>query len=110
MVYRVVDIRPKNAPAPKSVEAAGAVMHKVYGADGKLIASIPLSKENVTMLNAGVEVGVQYHTPKALQPSLGAKAGRFDLYKDGKQIRTRDVNAVKEYGAIQAAYRALNSQ
>lgn len=83
------------------------MLHDIHDADGNLVASIPLSDQNLKLLAAGVEVEVQYHTPKALQGSLGTKAGSFKLYSDG-QIKTRTPVPVKEYANIQTAYRALN--
>lgn len=85
-------------------------MHDIYSDGGQLLASIPLSDGNLKLLGAGVEASIQYHTPKALQGTLGTKAGRFDLYKEGDQIRTRNVAQVKEYAGIQAAYRASVGQ
>jgi hypothetical protein len=85
-------------------------MDKIYDSDGTVIGSIALSDKQQTLLEAGEDIVVIYHTPQLLRSLLGERNGSFMLRKDGERVVTTTTAAVKEFMAIQAGVAAARAQ
>ena len=82
-------------------------MPKIYDDLGNEIADIPLSEKQQTVLEAGEEIVVFYHTPQLLRSVLGQQDGKFVLTKTGDQFKASDVLALKKYADLQRAIKAV---
>jgi hypothetical protein len=77
-------------------------MHDIVDSDGAPVGSIPLSDQQLTQLQAGTAITVQWHTPRMLQSILGTQAGAFELRQDeGGKIIVSDAESVRRYAALQ---------
>ena len=81
-------------------------MPAIYDDLGNEIADIPLSEKQQTVLDAGEEIVVLYHTPQLLRRVLGQQDGRFTLGMDGERITTTDPVSLKKYADLQRAIKA----
>lgn len=78
-------------------------MDKIYDSDGTVIGSIALSDKQRTLLEAGEDITVIYHTPQLLRSLLGERSGSFTLRKVHQRIETDEPDAVKHFVALQQA-------
>ena len=76
-------------------------MNEIYDSNGKLIGMIALSERNLELLNRGIEITIQYHTPQLMRAALGDTAGSFALAMQGGQIRVIDPTQLKTYCDLQ---------
>ena len=82
------------------------LMPAIYDDLGNEVADIPLSEKQQTVLDAGEEIVVFYHTPQLLRAVLGQQDGRFTLGTDGERITTTDPVSLKKYADLQRAIKA----
>jgi hypothetical protein len=77
----------------------GDDMHDVFDSAGNLVGSVPISENQMEILQAGNPIQIQYHTPRAL---AGNESGSFQLQMTNGVIITTTPDQVKRFLAIQA--------
>ena len=78
--------------------------------DGNEIADIALSEKQRTLLEAGENVVLIYHTPQMLRHLLGEYSGSFILGKQGEDVVTPAPDSLRAYAKLQRAIKAAREQ
>lgn len=85
-------------------------MPDVFDSDGNKLADIPLSDKQRTLLDAGQEVCVIYHTPQLMRSQLGDRNGSFLLSMNGDRLVTSTPEPFKQFAKLQAGIAAIKMQ
>ena len=82
-------------------------MSAIFDDNGTELADITLSEKQQTILDAGENIVVLYHTPQLLRAVLGEQNGSFTLTKGSNDsIVTSDPVSLKKYADLQRAIKA----
>jgi hypothetical protein len=82
----------------------------IHDSDGNEIDDIVLSEKQRTLLEAGENVVMIYHTPQMLRYLLGEHSGSFTLGKSGEHVFTPVPDSLRAYAKLQRAIKAAREQ
>ena len=85
-------------------------MTVIHDDDGNEIADIGLSEKQRTLLEAGENVVMIYHTPQMLRHLLGEHSGSFELHKHDDRIVVGDAERLRAFADLQRAIKAAREQ
>ena len=85
-------------------------MTAIYDGDGNEIADIGLSEKQRTLLEAGENVVMIYHTPQMLRYLLGEHSGSFVLHKHEERVVVSNAERLRAFADLQRAIKATREQ
>jgi hypothetical protein len=85
-------------------------MADIYNKNGELVASdIPISEKQQQLLNLGIAITMDFHTPQLMRHKLGNQTGTFQLSKENEKIVTPNAEVVKSYAILFKAITAYQA-